>query len=152
MCSILIFVPLWKNKRKLLSKKKNKIHRNHMFHLETLMRKRNQFHLNFLRFAMVWRLQDDTADTNLVRQGVVLYSLLLNLCLRFCFDLIGLSRGLPRACLILAKCLFCCNFHSTAGNFHSPKACLEACLGADCLHVSLSVKIVSVCMSVCLPV
>ena len=32
------------------------------------------------------------------------------------------------ACLILAKCLFCSTFHSINGNFHSLEACLEACL------------------------
>ena len=63
------------------------------------------------------------------------------------------STGLE-ACL-LAKCLFCCNFHSIASNFHSPKAWFEACLGTDCLHVSMSVRMYvcnHVCMSVCMTV
>ena len=67
-----------------------------------------------------------------------------------------------KACLeacLLAKCLFCCNFHSIASNFHSPKAWFEACLGTDCLHVSMSVRMyvcnhvgLSVCMTVCVDV
>ena len=35
-----------KKKRRLLSKKKTRTHRSHMSHLEALLRKRNQFHLN----------------------------------------------------------------------------------------------------------
>ena len=37
---------------------------------------------------------------------------------------------LPRGPAILAKCLFCSTFHSINGNFHSLEACLEACLAA----------------------
>ena len=42
----------------------------------------------FLRFAIVQLMQEDTLNTSWVRQGVVLYSLLLNLCQCFCFNLI----------------------------------------------------------------
>ena len=42
---------------------------------------------------------------------------------------------------LLVTSIFCWGSHRTAGNFHSPKACLEAFLGADCLHVSMSVRV-----------
>ena len=84
----------------------------------------------------------------------------LEACLILAKSLLCCNFHSLEACLaacLLAKCLFCCNFHSIASNFHSPKAWFEACLGTDCLHVSMSVRMyvcnhMYVCMSVCMTV
>ena len=47
----------------------------------------------------------------------------LQACLEACLDR---PRGKPPR---IAKCLFCCNFHSIASNFHSPKAGLKLVSG-----------------------